>query len=524
MNIRTKLATTFAVLVTIAVAVAGLALSSLHDANEHFAGYVNGLLARGAVAEKFRLAVEERAVAVRNLLLVAKPAGLEAEKTATLEAHERARRNLALLEEMQSKASDLSAKGRALVADMDKTEAAYVPVLLDIVDLAVKNKNAEAIAKMNSEGRPLIAALKKASNEYAEVVQERSAAIVEAGAATYAARRNLLIAGCVLAVGFGVGASLFVTKSITRPIDRAVQLASSVAEGDLSSRVAITGNDEAAKLLSALGRMSQNLEGIVAKVRLSSESIATGSAEIASGNSDLSQRTEQQASALQQTAATMEELGATVRNNADSAKQASQLAEGASTIAAEGGEVVGKVVTTMKEINDSSRKIGDIISVIDGIAFQTNILALNAAVEAARAGEQGRGFAVVASEVRTLARRSADAAKEIKGLIGRSVAQVAQGTALVDQAGKTMGAIVDSIQRVTDIVGEIATASVEQSTGVLQVGEAVTHMDRATQQNAALVEQSAAAAESLKGQAQQLVQAVAVFKLSRVGNGVVEAR
>jgi methyl-accepting chemotaxis protein len=252
----------------------------------------------------------------------------------------------------------------------------------------------------------------------------------------------------------------------------------------------------------------------VGTVRGNAESVATASAQIAQGNQDLSGRTEQQASALQQTAATMEQLGTTVRHNADSAQQANRLAQGASSVAVQGGEVVGKVVSTMQAISDSSRKIGDIIGVIDGIAFQTNILALNAAVEAARAGEQGRGFAVVASEVRSLAQRSADAAKEIKALIGRSVEQVEQGTALVDQAGKTMNDIVGSIQRVSDIVAEIDSASVEQSSGISQVGQAVTQMDQSTQQNAALVEQSAAAAESLRAKAQQLVQLVAVFKLA----------
>jgi methyl-accepting chemotaxis protein len=241
---------------------------------------------------------------------------------------------------------------------------------------------------------------------------------------------------------------------------------------------------------------------------------ATASAQIAQGNQDLSGRTEQQASALQETAATMEELGTTVRGNADSAKQANQLAQSASAVAAQGGQVVDKVVTTMQGINESSRKIGDIIGTIDGIAFQTNILALNAAVEAARAGEQGRGFAVVASEVRSLAQRSAEAAKEIKSLIGRSVEQVEQGTTLVDEAGKTMSEIVNSIQRVSDIVAEISAASVEQSTGVSQVGEAVSQMDQATQQNAALVEESAAAAQSMRQQAEQLVRTVAVFRLS----------
>jgi methyl-accepting chemotaxis protein len=266
-------------------------------------------------------------------------------------------------------------------------------------------------------------------------------------------------------------------------------------------------------MLAAMSRMQSSFSAIVRGVQANAEQVATASAQIAQGNNDLSGRTEQQASALEETAASMEELSATVRQNADNAKQANQLAQSASTVAVLGGDVVAQVVDTMKGINESSKKIADIISVIDGIAFQTNILALNAAVEAARAGEQGRGFAVVASEVRSLAGRSADAAKEIKSLIITSVERVEHGTTLVDKAGATMSEVVSSIKRVTDIMGEIRAASVEQSSGVAQVGEAVTQMDHATQQNAALVEESAAAAESLKGQAQQLVQAVAVFKL-----------
>ena len=270
-------------------------------------------------------------------------------------------------------------------------------------------------------------------------------------------------------------------------------------------------------VLASMGAMQGQLVGLIGQVRTSADSIATASAQIAQGNMDLSQRTEEQASALEQTAASMEELSSTVKQNADNAKQANQLAQGASAVAIKGGEVVGRVVDTMKDINASSKKISDIISVIDGIAFQTNILALNAAVEAARAGEQGRGFAVVASEVRNLAGRSAEAAKEIKSLISASVERVEQGTALVDEAGVTMTEVVGSIKRVTDIVGEISAASTEQSAGVAQVGEAVTQMDQATQQNAALVEESAAAAESMKTQAEQLVQAVSAFKLAHGG-------
>ena len=328
------------------------------------------------------------------------------------------------------------------------------------------------------------------------------------------ASQVLLGVGTLVAVALGALMGLTVTRSIVRPLQQGQQAAESIADGDLTHTITANGNDETGQLLQALSTMQSRLATIVGNVRYSAEGVATASAEIASGNNDLSARTEQQASALEETAASMEELGSTVRQNADNARTANQLAMSASTVAQQGGDVVAEVVDTMKGINDSSRKIADIISVIDGIAFQTNILALNAAVEAARAGEQGRGFAVVAGEVRSLAQRSAEAAKEIKGLIGTSVERVERGTALVDKAGATMTEVVSAIRRVTDIMGEISAASSEQSQGVSQVGEAITQMDQATQQNAALVEQSAAAADSLKTQAGQLVDAVAVFRLS----------
>jgi methyl-accepting chemotaxis protein len=316
----------------------------------------------------------------------------------------------------------------------------------------------------------------------------------------------------LLMLGIAVALAVVFVRSITTPIHEAIAMARSVAEGNLSVQVEVAGNNETAQLMSALRSMQQSLIQVVSSVRQGSESVASASTEIAQGNSDLSARTESQASALQETAASMEQLSSTVRHNADNAQQANQLARNASTVAVKGGEVVAQVVDTMKGINDSSRKIADIISVIDGIAFQTNILALNAAVEAARAGEQGRGFAVVASEVRSLAGRSAEAAKQIKNLIADSVERVEQGSTLVDQAGTTMTEIVTHIRRVSDIMGEISTASAEQNIGMAQVDQAVSQMDQATQQNAALVEQIAAAAASLRAQTQDLMQAVGVFK------------
>ena len=415
---------------------------------------------------------------------------------------------------------------RKLYEAFDDEWKLYWVVHEQIIGLSRDHQDDKAQALLQGPSKALFDSAGGRLDKLIAFNHDGAVAAAAASGGAYDLARNNMVAGAVLSVALAMGLTLLVIRSIVGQVGGeladAAQIATTIAQGDLTHHITVQPGDSTS-LMSRLAAMQHSLGQVVANVRVNAESLATASAQIAQGNLDLSGRTEQQASALQQTAATMEELGATVRNNADSARQANQLALGASAVAAKGGEVVGQVVTTMQAISESSRKIGDIIGVIDGIAFQTNILALNAAVEAARAGEQGRGFAVVASEVRSLAQRSAEAAKEIKSLIGRSVDQVEHGTGLVDQAGKTMGEIVGSIRRVTDVVAAITSASAEQSDGVQQVSQTVSQMDQATQQNAALVEQSAAAAESLKGQAQTLVQVVSVFRLRPLAAGTGHA-
>ena len=406
-------------------------------------------------------------------------------------------------------------EGKKLLADIAQAREAYRGPRADL--LKKKMAGQDVAAMVERDLRPLAETYLSALSALAKHLEVRAATRQAETDAVATTGQWVLGIGATVSVVLGILFAFLVTRSIMVPLRQGIASAEAIAQGDLAQAIPVGGKDETAQLLQALSNMQHNLARIVGSVREGSESVSTASAEIASGNHDLSARTEQQASALQETAASMEELSSTVKQNAESAQQANQLAMNASSVAVKGGDVVAQVVETMKGINESSRKISDIISVIDGIAFQTNILALNAAVEAARAGEQGRGFAVVASEVRSLAGRSAEAAKEIKVLISASVERVEHGTALVDQAGSTMTEVVTSIRRVTDIMGEISAASTEQSAGVSQVGEAVTQMDQATQQNAALVEEMAAAASSLKSQAQELVQTVAVFKLNGGG-------
>jgi methyl-accepting chemotaxis protein len=402
-------------------------------------------------------------------------------------------------------------QGKALLAKISDARSAYRGPRADLLKRKAAGEDVQDA--LNTVLKPLAVTYLDAIGQIDQFQLENfkhSLAQVDAKAQTGI---QLLVGGGVLALLMGAWLGYLLSRSIRDPIRMATQHAQQISAGNLTEHIHSSGRDEAAEMLAALKDMQQSLITMVGQVRSGSQRVADASAEIAQGNNDLSARTEQQASALEQTAASMEQLGATVKQNSDGARQANQLALSASAVAVQGGEVVAQVVDTMKGINDSSRRIADIISVIDGIAFQTNILALNAAVEAARAGEQGRGFAVVASEVRSLAGRSAEAAKEIKSLIGASVERVEQGSAQVEKARDTMTEVVGSIRRVTDLMGEISAASNEQALGVAQVGEAVAQMDQTTQQNAALVEQMAAAASSLKSQAQELVGTVAAFKV-----------
>jgi methyl-accepting chemotaxis protein len=495
-------------------------------------------------------------VALLLLLVASATSQMKGLREATQDLSDNWMPSIQHLNEMNTKASDfrlaefrhvlntddkamgqIEAQLAAELAEFNQARSAYVPLIsspeekalwdsfeaewkryLDIhnkvVELSRQNKNDEAKALLEGEAA-------KVFHHAGELLQKDVDENVKGGAdssksagRTYQTALTVMGIVTLVAVVLAVIMATWIVRSISAPLQQAVNVAERVAEGDLTVNIQVNRGDEMGTLLQAMEKMTRNLTGIVATVRGASDSIATGSDQIATGNADLSQRTEEQASSLEETAATMEELGSTVKQNAQNARQADHLAQQASTVASQGGDVVGQVVQTMKGIDEASRKIADIITVIDGIAFQTNILALNAAVEAARAGEAGRGFAVVAGEVRTLAQRSAQAAKEIKDLITTSVERVGQGTALADKAGHTMEEIVQAIQRVTSIMGEIASASTEQSDGVAAVGNAVSQLDQVTQQNAALVEESAAAAASLKQQAQTLVQAVSVFRVN----------
>ena len=512
LKVSTQLSLGFGILLMLILAMGAVSLVKVSSIHQSFQLVVDDRVPKVAEINDIKADINVIALSMRNMVILTDAVEIKKE----LAQLESSRQNIAKrLEQLQAQIT--SERGKAELAKVMAARGKYVPLQGKFVDLVTAGKADEAKAMLVSEARSAqqdyFTALDHLLKYQGELMQrsedDTDALVTSLTVAIWTLGLISLIAGTLTAGG--------IIRSLSRqlggePVD-AADLARAVAQGDLSLPVVVKAGDRTS-LMASLQDMQISLTAVVGNVRQGSESVATASAQISQGNNDLSQRTEEQASALEQTAASMEQLGSTVRQNADNARQANQLAEAASTVAIKGGEVVSQVVDTMKGINDSSKKIADIIGVIDGIAFQTNILALNAAVEAARAGEQGRGFAVVASEVRSLAGRSAEAAKEIKSLIGASVERVQQGSTLVDQAGVTMTEVVNSIQRVTDIMGEISAASSEQSTGVSQIGEAVTQMDQVTQQNAALVEESAAAAESLKMQAEQLVQSVAVFKLA----------
>ncbi|WP_454862615.1 methyl-accepting chemotaxis protein [Paraburkholderia fungorum] len=516
LSVKAKLTGAFGMLAAIVLVVSGLSLKSLNDANNRFAGYVSGINARADAAEAVRTAVDDRAMAVRNLVLVTAPADVELEKAAVTDAEHRVETNLEKFNAMVAGASDMNDKGRSLAAELPRIEALYRPVALDIDRLAISNQRDAAIAEIDTKCRPLLSALIKASNDYAEFTRQQAAQMVQESNEQFAAQRNLLITICLAALAMAVLAGVVITRGLLRALGAEPtalgEMTQRVATGDLSPVPGAT-HAPAGSVLASMGEMQASLVRLIGQVRTSADGIATGSSQIASGNVDLSSRTEQQAASLQETAASMEELTSTVKQNAENAQQASSLSANASEVAGRGNQVVSRVVDTMGDISASSSKIAEITGIIEGIAFQTNILALNAAVEAARAGEQGRGFAVVASEVRSLAQRSSSAAKEIKDLINASVQKIQDGSSLANEAGKTMMEVTQAVARVTDIMGEIAAASTEQSRGIEQVNQAITQMDEVTQQNAALVEEAAAASKSLEDQGRQLNHAVSFFRV-----------
>ena len=459
-------------------------------------------------------AIGKRAIAARNLALVSDPAAQKGDIDLVGSSQREIDAGLQNLAAVMAAPDASTPEERRMLEKLRALEAQYLPIAKNVVGLATSRQTDAAVKVLTQECMPLLNQVLAHVSAFQAMLRKSADESTGSTQAAYQrAKWMILWISCASLAG-GVLLAYRMTRSITRPLGQAVTVAQQVASGDLTARIEVADASESGMLMRALRSMNDELAKVVGQVRDGTDSIASASGQIASGNRDLSSRTEAQASSLEQTAAAMQELTGTVRQNADNARLANQLADSASQVASRGGAVVDQVVEKMASINASSRKVVEIIGVIDGISFQTNILALNAAVEAARAGEQGRGFAVVASEVRSLAQRSAQAAKEIKGLIGASVERVEAGSRLVADAGQTMNEIVGSVQRVTDIISEITAAAAEQSAGIGQVNGSVTQLDQMTQQNAALVEESAAAAESLKDQAARLRSIVNNFQLA----------
>ncbi|MEO8170369.1 MAG: methyl-accepting chemotaxis protein [Oxalobacteraceae bacterium] len=508
LRIGQRLALGFGIVIALLIMLASLAYVRIASMNSEINLLVKDRYPKTVIANAIKADLNEVTRNMLNVLIMTDPGQIKQELSNLEEKNKSTNAAIATLGTIIA-----DAQGREHLTAITALRDKFLPMQVSFVGLINQDAKDDAMMKLLFSVRPLQTRYFARLDDF---ISYQNSRMEQSGAqSTLAANRTalLLLVLAAIAGTLSVLVGVLVSRSITRPLNEAVDIAKNVADGDLTSTITVKTFDETGMLMDALRHMNESLSQIVGEVRSGTETIASVSSQIAVGNLDLSSRTEQQASALQQTAASMLALTGTVRENADNAQQANQLAACASDVAAKGGAVVAQVIGTMHSINDSSRKIVDIIGVIDGIAFQTNILALNAAVEAARAGEQGRGFAVVASEVRSLAQRSAAAAKEIKSLIGDSVNKVEIGSKLVRQAGITMDEVVASVARVTDIMTQITAASQEQSVGIEQVNRAISQMDAVTQQNAALVEEAAASAESMQNQAVNLAQVVSVFKL-----------
>ncbi len=509
MKVGPRLALGFGLLLVALLLSAAFAIQQQRSVTVAMHSLSDGVRTKVRLLNQLESSIQERALDARNLLLIDDAAEVSAFKGRIAKNKQTIDQSLQQLEALVAAGND--PQERVALETSKAIEVRYWPVAQGIVALADAGKRAQGAALMRAQCLPLLAESKQAAAAF-NALEAASNDTIIANAEQSIAGASLLMAGlCGLTLVLAVGIAWAIQRSVTVPLAKAQRSLEALAAGDLTTPVEICGSDEIAAMQLALSRMQLSLRNMIGEVRAGSDSMSTASEQIASGNQDLSGRTEQTAGSLQQAASALEELTGTVSQTAESARTANQLAASASSVASKGGQVVAQVVLTMQEIHTSSTKIADIIGTIDGIAFQTNILALNAAVEAARAGEQGRGFAVVASEVRSLAQRSAEAAREIKALIGSSVEKVGAGTRLVTDAGHTMGEIVASVRRVSDIIAEISAATAEQSAGISQVNGAVATLDQMTQQNAALVEESAAAAESLRDQSRQLAALVGGF-------------